>query len=179
MAGVAVDAFVVVDMPAAIERHVRAIRQQYGSARQFLPVEITVAGSSGVGVFAPEQDAEQAYEVLRGIASTTGAFVLELTRVERFPKSGVFYFGIKDPTPLARLHARLATSGLLFKPSPYPFSPHLTVDTFDDATTELERELLALPVPEGRHFIESLSVYSLQGWDCRLLRRFPFGRSSS
>lgn len=179
MAGFPLDSFVVVEMPAAVVRHVRAIRQQYGSARQFLPVEITVAGSSGVGVFAREQDARAALDTLRTIAATTGAFTLELTGVRRFPGSGVFYYGIRDTARLDALHRRLVTSDLRFTPSPFPFSPHLTVDTFDDATPELERELLALPVPDGRQLIESLAAYSLSGWDCRLIERFPFGRAST
>jgi hypothetical protein len=179
MAGFSLDTFVVVDMPPEIERHVRDIRRRYESARQFLPVEITVAGSSGVGVFAPDQDAAAALEILSGIASSTGAFPIEFAEVRRFPDSGVFYFGIKDTARLERLHERLVHSALAFKPSPYPFSPHLTIDTFEPVSPELERELLALPVPPRRHFLESLSVYSLKGWDCRLVRTFPFGRASS
>lgn len=179
MAGFPLDTFVVIDMPLAVQRHVHAVRERYGSARQFLPVEITIAGSSGVGVFAADQDADAALDIVNDIAASTGAFPIELARVERFPDSGVFYYAIKDANRIVRLHERLINSGLRFNPSPHQFSPHLTIDTFDDATPELERELLALPVPGGRHFLESLSIYSLKGWDCRLVRSFRFGRASS
>jgi 2'-5' RNA ligase len=179
MSGFSHDTFVVVDLPADVVQQVRTIRRQYGSARQFLPVEITVAGSSGVGVFAPEQDAETALTTIAGIAASTGAFRIELTPPQRFPKSGVFYFGIKDAAKLVALHERLLGSGLAFTPSPFPFSPHLTIDSFDDADAALERELLALPHPPGGVFIESMSLYGLNGWDCRLIQRFPFGRASA
>lgn len=179
MAGFPLDTFVVVDVPAEVERHVRDIRRRYASARQFLPVEITIAGSSGVGVFAADQDADAALEILAGIASSTGAFPIEFAAVQRFPETGTFYYSIKDASKIERLHERVARSGLRFTPSPYPFSPHLTIDTFEDAAPDLERELLVLPVPPRRHFLESLSIYSLKGWDCRLVRRLPFGRASS
>jgi len=177
--GFLLDTFVVVDMPPEVVRPVRAVRQRYGSARQFLPVEITVAGSSGCGVFAPDQDADRALDVLSEIATSTGAFLVELTPVERFPESGVFYFGIKDSTRLVNLHRRVTGSELRFKESPFPFSPHLTIDTFEAPGPELERDLFALVPPKGKHLIEAMSVYSLRGWDCRLVRTFPFGRSSS
>src|SRR6185503_18998593 len=178
MAGFPLDTFVVIDMPLEVERHVRQIRQRYGSARQFLPVEVTIAGSSGVGVFAAEQDAEAALDIVNGIAASTGAFAVEFQDVRRFPGSSVFYFALKDANRVILLHERLVRAGLLFNASPYPFSPHLTIDAFDEPTPELERELLSLPVPRGRHFLESLSVYSLKGWDCRLVRSFRFGRAS-
>jgi 2'-5' RNA ligase len=175
MAGFASDTFVTADLPPQVVSHVRAIRRQYGSARQFLPVEITIAGSSGVGVFDPGQDAAAALETLRTIAAATAPFPLELTGVARFPNSDVFYYAIRDVAPLEGLHTQIVRSGLAFKPSPFPFSPHLTIDTFEGASAGLERELLSLPVPEGRHMVETLSVYGLNGWDCRLVQRFALG----
>src|SRR5688572_32898193 len=104
MAGFPLETFVVIDMPPEVERHVREIRQRYGSARQFLPVEITIAGSSGVGVFAAEQDADAALDIVNGIATSTGAFPIEFADVQRFPDSDVFYYSIKGPGRIARLH---------------------------------------------------------------------------
>lgn len=170
------DTFVVVDMPAHVEDHVRRIRTAYGSARQFLPVEITVAGSSGVGVFDVTQEPDEALRAVERIARATAPFPLGFSQVTRFPESGVFYYQIADPAPLVTLHEQITTSGLRFKPNPFPFSPHLTIDTFDDATADLERELLALPLPAGPFPVMSLSVYSLHGWDCHRLHAFPLGQ---
>ena len=169
------DSFVVVDIPARLALHVRGLRRDYGSARQFLPAEITLAGSSGVGVFAAEQDADEALRALGRIAGASQPFDFELGAVERFPDSGLFYYAIKDPAPLVALHQRLVTSGLRFKPSSFAFSPHLTIDTFEDATPQLEAELRALPVPAGLHRAASISVYSLHGWDCRLVQTYELG----
>lgn len=169
------DTFVVLDMPPHVEQHVRHIRKAYGSARQFLPVEITVAGSSGVGVFDETQDPDEALRTVERIARETKSFSMSFTRVTRFPESGVFYYEIADTAPLVAVHERLAASGMRFKPNPFPFSPHLTIDTFDEATPELERELLALPLPEGPFTVTSMSVYSLHGWDCRRLHSYPLG----
>lgn len=169
------DSFVVVEVPAPLAQHVRGIRRQYGSARQFLPVEITVAGSSGLGVFAPDQDATAALRVVGQLATETAPFDFELAGVERFPGSGVFYYAMRDTAPFLALHQRLAGSGLRFKPINFPFSPHLTIDTFDDAGADLEAELRALAVPAGPQHAAAVSVYSLQGWDCRVVQTFPLG----
>jgi 2'-5' RNA ligase len=169
------DTFVVVDLPDAVVQHVRDLRRRYGSARQFLPVEITIAGSSGVGVFDPTQDAEAALATLRHVARDARPFAVAFSGVARFPDSGVFYYALADTAPFVELHHRVVASGLRFAPSPFPFSPHLTIDTFDDAPPDLERELLALPVPAGAHAVDTLSVYSLKGWDCRRVTSYPLG----
>lgn len=173
------DSFVVVDVPDALAQHVRGIRRQYGSARQFLPVEITLAGSSGVGVFAPDQDAAEALRVVGNVAAASAPFDFELVGVERFPRSGVFYYAIKDVAPLVALHRHLVGSRLRFRPSDFPFSPHLTIDTFDDAGAELEAELRALAVPAGPQRVDRVSVYSLNGWDCRLVQSVPLGERAA
>lgn len=169
------DTFVVADVPPTVERHVREIRRAYGSARQFLPVAVTLAGSSGAGVFAPEQDEDEALRVLSRIADAAAPFALDLEAVARFPDSSVFYYPIRDPAPIVALHQRLRDSGLRFKESPFPFSPHLTVDEFPDADDALTRELHALPLPAGNFRIESLTVYSLHGWRCEVVARHPLG----
>lgn len=175
MPGFPLDAFVVLDMPPPVERHVRDIRRRFGSARQFLPAEITIAGSSGLGVFDPEQDAGEALHVVAGIARATPAFSMELGPVKRFPESDVFYWPIRDPAPVVALHERLRASGLKFTGSPFPFSPHLTVDEFEGATGELEQELLALPVPDGPFTVPSMAVYALEGWICHTVARHALG----
>jgi 2'-5' RNA ligase len=132
-----------------------------------------------VGVFAPEQDAAAALRTVALVAAAAAPFELDLGGVERFANSAVFYCAIRNTAPLVDLHQRLVGSGLRFLPSQFPFSPHLTIDTFEDASPALVAELLALPVPAGPHRIESLSVYSLHGWDCRLIERFALGRSTT
>lgn len=169
------DTFVVLDMPPQVERHVRDIRRAYGSARQYLPVEVTVAGSSGVGIFDADQEAEAALQIVEQVARATSPFDMTLGPVERFPNSDVFYWAIRDPAPVVAVHERLRDSGLKFKASPFPFSPHLTVDEFETPSAALDRELRALPVPEGPFPISSMTVYSLEGWICHRVARYPLG----
>lgn len=173
MAGFPFDTFVVLDMPPHVEHHVRDIRRRYGSARQYLPVEVTVAGSSGVGPFDPDQDADAALRRVAEVAAATAPFSMTLGPVERFPDSDVFYWAIRDPAPLVMLHGRLRDSGIRFTDSPFPFSPHLTVDAFEAASDDLVRELLALPVPAGPFPVSSLSVYALEGWICHTVAHHP------
>jgi len=173
--GFPLDTFVVLDLPPPVEQHVRDIRRAYGSARQYLPVEITVAGSSGVGVFDPDQDADEALRRVADIARATAPFPMELGAVERFPDSSVYYWPIRDPAPVVAVHERLRDSGLRFAESPFPFSPHLTVDEFEAASPELDRQLRALPTPSGPFTVSTLTVYALEGWICHAVARHRLG----
>lgn len=175
MPGFPFDTFIVLDVPPHVEQHVREIRRRYGSARQYLPVEVTVAGSSGVGIFDAEQDAADALHRVAEIAATTAPFAMTLGPVERFADSDVFYWAIREHAPLVALHERLRDSGLRFTESPFPFSPHLTVDSFEEASEDFVRELLALPVPPGPFTVASLTVYALEGWICHTVARHPLG----
>jgi 2'-5' RNA ligase len=170
--GFASDTFVVLDLSPEAERHVRDIRRRYGSARQYLPAEVTVAGSSGVGVFAPEQDPAAALETVAGIARRTAPFPMSFGPVARFPDSDVFYWAIRDVTPVVHVHERLRDSGLLFTPTPFPFSPHLTVDVFEAPAAELVTELLALAPPPDVA-AATMTVYSLEGWILKRVARYP------
>ena len=172
--GFATDTFVVLDLSPEAERHVRDIRRRYGSARQYLPAEVTVAGSSGVGVFAPEQDRDAALTQVAAIARATQPFTLSFDRVARFPDSDVFYWAIRDVAPVVAVHERLRDSGLSFTATPFPFSPHLTVDVFEGPSAELQAELLALPSPPDVT-VATMTVYSLEGWILKRVARYPLG----
>ena len=63
------DTYVVLDLPASMAEKVISIRDNYRDwFVKSLPVEITVAGSSGVGVFDSRQDPEEALAVLDTIS---------------------------------------------------------------------------------------------------------------
>jgi 2'-5' RNA ligase len=163
--------YIVLDVPPSVTDYVRRVRERYDASLAPLPVEITMTGSSGVGVFDAAQDVDAAYRIVEEIAGEVAPFNVSFARTTAFPGSSVYYF---EPAPLAPffdLHERLITSGLKFTASPYPFMPHLTAAKLVNAPPELDAEILAVPPPPGTVLLDSLSVYSLEGFDSQLLFR--------
>jgi 2'-5' RNA ligase len=165
------DAYVVLDMPQPVREHVKSIREQYGSRLATLPVEITVIGSSGIGTFQEQQDMVTAFDLIDQVAAKFLPITTAFRRVTAFPNTGVFYYEPEDPQPFIKLQKEIVSTGLKFKESPFPFTPHCTIVKFDNPSKELVNEILSLPVPSERLVLEALSIYSLNGYDCRRLHR--------
>lgn len=165
------DTYIVLEMPAPLWQSVAAVRAHYGSPLATLPVEITITGSSGVGPFYEDQDAATAFKTCDQVASHISPITMTIRSIRRFPNTGIFYFEPADPQPFVHLQNTFIGAGLKFRESPFPFTPHCTVVTFADPSEQLIRELLSLPVPNGRFVLSDLAMYSLDGYDCRLLHK--------
>ena len=165
------DTYVVLDMPAPIWEHVKTIREQYASPLNILPVEITVIGSSGFGTFLEAQEMDAAFNRIDSVAANFKPITTAFRRVTTFPNSGVFYFEPDDPQPFIKLQGEIVSTGLKFMESPFPFIPHCTIVKFDNPSKRLVDEILSLPVPGEPFVLDALSIYSLDGYDCRLLHK--------
>jgi 2'-5' RNA ligase len=165
------DTYVVLDMPPPIWKHVKSIRERYASPLTILPVEITVTGSSGIGTFHEEQEIDAAFELIDSVAANFSPFTTAFRRVTTFPNTGVFYFEPNDPQPFIDLQSEIVSTGLKFNESPFPFTPHCTIVKFDNPSQGLVDEIMSLPVPGETFALDALSVYSLEGYACRLLHR--------
>lgn len=163
------DTYVVLDMPPPIWKHVKSIREQYGSRLAILPVEITVIGSSGVGTFQKEQVVDAAFELIDAVAAKFVPITTAFRRVTRFPNTGLFYYEPDDSHPFIKLQRAIISTGLKFNESSFLFTPHCTIVKFDNPSKELVDEILSLPVPRESFVLDALSVYSLDGYNCRLL----------
>jgi len=165
------DTYIVLDMPQSVCDQVKSIRERYGSRLAILPVKITVIGSSGIGTFSEEQEPITAFELVDRVASMFAPIKTAFRRVTKFPNSGIFYYEPDDPQPFIELQRKLVSTGLKFKESPFPFTPHCTIVKFDQPSKELVNEIMSLPVPKGQFMLDMLSIYSLNGYDSRLLHR--------
>ena len=171
------DTYVVLDMPSPIWEHVKTIRERYASPLTILPVEITVIGSSGVGTFQEVQEMDAAFDQIDSVAANFKPITAAFRRVTTFPNSGVFYYEPDDPQPFIKLQGEIVSTGLKFKESPFPFTPHCTIVKFDNPSKGLVDEILSLPVPREPFMLDALSIYSLDGYDCRLLHKVELSGS--
>lgn len=173
------DTFVVLDLPEPFASAVMDVRRRHrDDVRIVLPVEVTMTGSSGVGVFAADQDRGTVFAKLDEIAASTAPIKAQFGAVLHWPPS-LYVFSYEHVEPFHALHERLATSGIRFGPTPFPFTPHTTIRSREGANDEERDELLSLQIP-GEFCLDTMSVY--EGgpggpqW-VRLLHRVGLGRA--
>jgi 2'-5' RNA ligase len=159
----AAETYLCLDLPTPVAEHVLRIRRAYHDHfRAALPAEITVAGSSGLGVVCPGQDPAAVFAALDHVASATPPIVARFGSVRRFPNTDIFVFTLVDETPFRLLQQRLATSGIRFGPSPFPFTPHCTLRSRPPVTVAEASALLELRITKS-FVLEVLTAYALTG----------------
>jgi 2'-5' RNA ligase len=168
-------AYIVLDLPSPMRETVAQLRLQADKAFPPLPVEITVAGSSGVGTIEADESQERVFGLLADVAAKTKPLNAAFHSIERFPNSPVVYLSLVDNAPFIALHKAILSTPIRFRASPFPFGPHCTIrppsaGTLDDAEF---RRIAALSVPQSPFLLESMSVYELDSGnrECRLLYR--------
>lgn len=165
------DTYICLDIPSPFAEQVMNIRvQQQDTFRASLPVEITIVGSSGVGVFDETQNEHEAFAMLDAIASETSPIVASFGKVIRFPNSDIFVLTLADELPFRTLHQRIANSSIRFKPSPFPYTPHCTLRSRSPISKQEANELLSLQV-QGTFTLDTMSVYMLDKLPMTCLHR--------
>lgn len=150
--------YVVLDIPEPVASQVTAARLRFSPMRAEYPVEVGVAGSSGVGTIVADQDDDQVFEILAGIAATTPPFECHFDGVRRFDGTDLYYLAPADRAPFDALHERIATSGIRFHDSPHPYNPHCTISGIELSPTQ-QSELRALSISETFQ-ISRMALYS-------------------
>src|SRR5262245_760616 len=92
-------ACIVLEIPSPVREAVQAIRDSLGTVAALLPVEITVAGSSGVGPIPAGTDKNEIQERLRVVTSGFEPFQVRFQEIRRFPNTDIFYLAPEDREP--------------------------------------------------------------------------------
>ena len=165
--------YIVLQIPPPISESVVQLRKQADAVFPPLPVEITVAGSSGIGPVEREECRDQVFATLSDLAAKTAPLHASFHSIERFPSSPVAYLSLTDPTPFLALHQAILRTKIRFCASPFPFRPHCTIRSHGAGLLdEVEfKRVSALPVPREAFQLETMSVYELDGGkrECRRL----------
>ncbi len=178
--------YIVLDVPSPFAERVLSIRQHYGSWRIALPVEITIVGSSGIGVLRYEEnEVDEVFKMINDVAEQVSPIVTHFTSVARFPNTSIFNYAQQNPEPFVQLQDAIISTGLKFDTSPFSFTPHCTIADFTNPTEELVQEVMSLPVPQANIVLDTLSVYALDDRvlsgnqeGCRLLHRTKLGKDA-
>lgn len=143
-----------------------------------LPVEVTIAGSTGVGVLDPAQNLAEAYKIIDQIAEDTAPIEASFGPVIRFPNTDIFALSFENETPFRKLHQRVARSGIRFLESPHPFQAHCTLRSGAPVSSMEARELLIRRVP-GTFTLDALSVCKLDRPPVQTLHTAPLMRKAA
>lgn len=159
----AAETYLCLDLPApAADQVLRIRRANHDAFRAALPAEITVAGSGGLGVVSPGQDLETVFAALDQVAAAAPPIAASFGPVRRFPHTDIFVLTLVDETPFRVLQQRLASAGIRFVPSPFPFTPHCTLRSRSPVSASDASALLALRITDG-FVLEFLTAYALTG----------------
>jgi hypothetical protein len=154
-------AFIVAELPESVAAWVRATRLAFEPALLHLPAEITLAGSSGVGPILPGQDVAVTRATLESLLAGRLPFAARFTGIGNFPGTDIF-FASPEQGPFGALHAALATSGIAFGPSPFPYHAHCSLKGVTAVGPGQREALTHLAVPAAPFTIRTVAVHEME-----------------
>lgn len=169
--------YVVLNVPEPIAGAVKALRRRFDPERAELPVEVTVAGSGGLGTIKPGQYPEKVYELLDQIALETAPIDVRFGPMRRFPNTTIFFLDIEPDERIKALQLKLIDSGIEFEPSRFPFEPHCTIKLRGAAYIKDVRNMLSFKYQSQIVALNTISVYNHEEavLNPRLLHRANLG----
>jgi 2'-5' RNA ligase len=169
--------YIVAEIPEPVRSQVQALRDSLNTLTAKLPVEITLAGSSGIGPIPVGTDLSVIQRHLERILSNISPFRTRFSSIRAFPNTSIFYLEPFDRSPFDHIHRKLRSSGIPFSESPWPYNPHCTLRGGESLDAEAASELLARSFPKEEFQINTVSVYHLNdiSLDCKLLFQRTLG----
>lgn len=163
-------AYIVLEIPSPVSDAVQSIRDSFATPTARLPVEITVAGSSGIGPIPAGSAKADTEKQIQSILSELGPFQAQFQEVRRFPNTNIFYLAPQVRQPFDRIHDLLKASGISFGTNPWPYNPHCTLRTGPMTNRFTEESIIGFPVPKQEFIIDTLSIYEFdsQAVTCHL-----------
>jgi 2'-5' RNA ligase len=142
--------YIVAEIPEPVRSQVQALRDSLNTLTRKLPVEITLAGSSGVGPIPVGTDLSVIQCHLERILSNLSPFRTRFSCIRAFPNTSTFYLEPFDRSPFDHIHRALRGSGIPFSESPWPYNPHCTLRGGKPLAAEAASELLARSFPQRK-----------------------------
>jgi 2'-5' RNA ligase len=172
--------YIVAEIPEPVRSQVQALRVSLNTVAVKLPVEITLAGSSGVGPIPAGADWSLIERQLDRTLLDISPFRARFSAIRAFPNTSIFYLEPFDRSPFDQLHQALRVSGIPFSEIRWPYNPHCTIRGGAPLSADATRELVSRPFPQEEFWINTVSVYQLAdtSLDCKLLWQRTLGASN-
>lgn len=150
--------YICLDVPEPQASQVLELRERYCERLGRFPVELTIAGSSGIGAIRPQLDPGDVEARLRKVCQETAPISAQFGAVVRFPETDIFCLSLADPMPFEAIHDALKQAGVRFEPSRFPFFPHCTLRMAGPLAPGAVNELFVVRLP-GSFTLASMSLY--------------------
>lgn len=165
--------YIVAEIPEPVRSAIQSIRNHLGSPTSRLPVEITLAGSSGVGPIPAGTDLSQIVSEMGRIFANVPPFGVSFSGFGVFPGTSLVYLCPTGRTPFDDIHEALRKSNIPFSQSAFPYNPHCTVRSGAPLPVDEVDRICLKKFPAAQFLIETVSLYDLNRdtLECRLLHQ--------
>lgn len=166
-----VPSYIVAELPEELAAWVRSVREAYEPAITHLPEEITLTGSSGVGVMVEGQALKDVGQKIERAIKGKTQFAFSILKISHFKGTDIYY-AEPEREGFDQLHEALKDSGIKFKKSPYPYNPHCSLKGYTPLEAGQKEELETLAVPKGKYQIKCISVFEMENLQPKKLLSF-------
>ena len=171
--------YISLDVPQPLAASVAAMRRLVDPDFAHLPVEIALAGSSGIGVIASDNMSA----IIAAVERISRSFFPVTTRFIRcawLSDLRVYALEVEPVTPLLALHEAVRASGLSFAVGvPPTFHPHCAIRwTPDWLTRTQEAAWSKLRAPQQEFVLNDLAIYALApgSGNAQVIQRVSLGQ---
>jgi hypothetical protein len=158
------------ELPSPVKEAIQLLRDSLLTLTSRLPVEITVAGSSGIGPIPIGTGKAETETSVKRVLSGFEPFRVRFQEILCFPNTSIYYLAPHNRDPFDRLHEAFKSSEISFGPSPWPYNPHCTLRDGPMTDRFSANDILNLSHPKQDFVIDTLSIYELnvQALTCHL-----------
>ena len=133
------------------------MRKRFNPAQIMWPVDITIAGSSGIGTIKEGQDIKEIVACLEPIISKNKFSAINFISISRFTGTGIYHL-VPERELFDKLHTAVSASGVLFNENKWPYNPHCSLRSGPEPTKECDVLFETVELPQ-KAFIDSFSLY--------------------
>jgi 2'-5' RNA ligase len=149
--------YLIAELQGDVVPLVNDLRKRFNPGSTQWPVDITIAGSSGVGTIKEEQLIDDVTDVLSRVISEYGFTKVTFTSIGRFINTGIYHL-VPKRDPFDILHKAVMKSGILFNDNKWPYNPHCTLRAGPSPTEECNALFETMSIPKNVS-IECFSLY--------------------
>jgi 2'-5' RNA ligase len=162
--------YLIAELSGDIVTLVQQFRRQFNPDRVNWPIDITIAGSSGIGTFSHGQKLSEVIDKLEFIIYSNNFTEVEFTGVDHFDNTGIYYL-VPKRKKFDVLHQAVINSEVIFNSNSWPYNPHCTLRAGSDEIQEFNDIFSKINVPKSA-IIECISIYQPETNSGNRLHRF-------
>lgn len=149
--------YLIAELEGEIESYVYELRRQFNPDRILWPVDITIAGSTGVGTISEGQELDFLIAEIEAVLNSYQFRGVVFEGVDRFPNTGIYVLKpFRDQFDV--LHEAIKATKVKFNENPWPYNPHCTLCAAPESTGGLESAFSDVSFPESAR-IRCFSLY--------------------